>query len=115
MKIRLVTFDHKVFGFSEHLTSILNAGIVALEADFRLEHKVTDFTALPDEEGIALGWLFLGGFTEDGPVFDRPEFLLPGPTAEVFAIEEVFKFLCVCRQAADATQKSDEDGLFFHD
>ncbi|EMI41565.1 hypothetical protein RRSWK_05981 [Rhodopirellula sp. SWK7] len=65
---------------------------------------------MPDQERVDFGWLVVRRLSEDGAVFDCPEFRLPGPAGTVFAIEERLEFLSIggrsCKngQAASVSQ-----------
>ena len=108
----------------------LDAGVAGIEFEVELEVEVGDVAALPDEEGVLFDGVFLGGFANDGAVFDAPEFGVTGPAEEVFAVENVgggcggsgFFFLSVLGgggENGDADEAGDgkgEDGeaVWFH-
>ena len=47
-------------------------------------------------EGIAFGWVFLGGLTCNRTIANRPEFWVSIPAVQVFTVEERSKTLVVC-------------------
>ena len=53
-----------------------------------LQLEVLHLAALPDQEGIALGWVFRGRLAGDRAVLDRPEFLVAAPAFERLAVKQ---------------------------
>ena len=87
-----------IAGFFE--TAILNTTVTPNDLKIHLEHKVFELTCLPNNEGIALGGIFLGGLTSDRSVLNAPELWVAIPALEGFPIKDGLKafFRCQSRQ-----------------
>ena len=90
MNIALVASD-RPFLVRILTAAILDAGVIALLADFRLQLKVLHLPAAPNQELIVSELLRPGGVADDFAVLDLPQFRIAIPTGQVFAIKNGLK------------------------
>ena len=117
LEVGLIAGDDGILGLDD-FAAILDAGVAEARAlaigigdlEFAGEFEIGDFTVLPDEEGVFLDGLVLGGVAGEGAVFDAPEFGLAFPAAEVFAVEE--GFLAALREAGGEDEGEERWELF---
>lgn len=90
--------------------AVLDAGVVALLADFGLQFEVFDLPAAPDEKLIVGQLLRSGRVADDLAIFDLPKIRIAIPAGEVFAVEDRFK--TVLRGSGRESKEREEDETF---
>ena len=91
MNITLIAADGPLAVLRQFLAAVLDAGVVALLADFRLQLEVFHLPAAPDEKLIVSELLRSGRGADDLAVFNLPQLGIAIPAGEVFAIEDRFE------------------------
>lgn len=90
--------------------AVLDAGVVALLADFGLQFEVFDLPAAPDEKLIVVQLLRSGRVADDLAIFDLPQLRIAIPAGEVFAVEDGFK--TVLGKSRGQQEQGEEDEAF---
>ncbi len=92
LEVGLISADAPAVVFAALLeAAILDAAVAGGYFVFQLEDEIFCGAGFPNDEGVALRRIVLGGLAGDGAVFDAPEFGIAVPAFEGFPVKDFFK------------------------
>lgn len=89
MQVGLVALECER-GFVNKFAAVLDARVIAFEADQAFEVEVADFAALPNQKRVAGNRFFGSGLSDDRGTLDGPKTGSAFPARKVFAVEHRF-------------------------